>query len=90
MDNPIFYIVFGATGEYSDHSEWAIAGYIDKELAKQHVLKASQWHNEHHAAWRETYGNDYHAPKELVGDYRCDYSGANFYIVEVELRVDVP
>lgn len=34
------YIVMGSTGEYSDHQEWLVAAYFDKEKGKEHVEKA--------------------------------------------------
>ena len=30
------YLVWGYTGEYSSTEQWAVAAYLDKELAEQH------------------------------------------------------
>ena len=35
------YIVFGSTGEYSDHREWPVAAFLDESEAKEHVRRAS-------------------------------------------------
>ena len=36
------YIVFGTSGEYSDRTTWPIASYTDRNLAEEHVIKATE------------------------------------------------
>lgn len=36
------YTVFGTVGEYSDNQHWAIATYFNEDLAKEHVVKATE------------------------------------------------
>ena len=35
------WLVEGATGEYSDHTEWPVCFYYDEAKAKEHVEKAA-------------------------------------------------
>lgn len=37
--NPIW-IVYGSSGEYSDHREWSVCAYPTEELANQHASLA--------------------------------------------------
>lgn len=34
------WIVYGQSGEYSDHREWSVCGYPTEELAKRHAALA--------------------------------------------------
>lgn len=36
------HVVYGSTGEYSDHREWYVAAYLDEIKAQEHVTKAQQ------------------------------------------------
>ncbi len=36
------YLVVGSTGEYSDHTQWNVAAYTDKEQADLHAAAANE------------------------------------------------
>jgi hypothetical protein len=79
------YVVFGSTGEYSDHQEWPVVAYTDEERAKDHVLRADEWSRVHRDAWKNTPFHAYPVPKELVGEFQADHIGTNFYYLSVPL-----
>lgn len=37
------YLVQGSTGEYSDHTTWAVACYPSRDVADLHARKANEW-----------------------------------------------
>jgi hypothetical protein len=74
------YVVWGATGEYSDHQEWPVIAYEDEQLAQEHVTKASERYRELLAQ----IGNNYKIPdgaNEWDPNMRVDYTGTRYYIV---------
>ena len=83
------YVVFGSTGEYSDHTYWLIKAYSDEEKAKEHVVLAT---NEFKARWSKTLGwegrqkvfpkgwNKYDLEAE-----QPDYTGNRYWYEGVEL-----
>ena len=45
MSDKNIYLVQGSTGEYSDHMEWNVAAYFDKEQAERHRDLAQLYSN---------------------------------------------
>lgn len=39
----MIYVVYGSTGEYSDHTEWSVCYYWDKHRAENHAQLANSW-----------------------------------------------
>lgn len=90
------YVVFGATGEYSDHNEWAVCGYAAEGAAKAHVALATEYAKAFEARF------PYFGPRfqermdALKGanpydpNMTIDYTGINYYVVPVEILDAVP
>ncbi len=85
----MLYIVFGATGEYSDRSEWPVTAYWHEEAAKRHITAVSA---QVLAAGlknpdRLDYSRREEAQKEVTLDKHCrsDYNGVSYYLVEVNI-----
>ena len=77
------YVVYGSTGEYSDHREWFVRAFADEMKGRDFVERVS-------ARFRELaiqYGDDrWDAPEgcnELDPHMEWDYTGTNYYLVEV-------
>lgn len=93
---PNVFVVMGATGEYSDHSEWPIAAYLDEATAQTHVQLAQSRANEIRT-WRNEKGQEaYLLPyaerprNEYDYDMQSDYSGTMYYLIAVLLLDSVP
>lgn len=78
------YVVMGSTGEYSDHTEWAVAVYLEKEEAERHaelankdVAGAESW------TWSQRRGYTGKNPYDV--DCDIDYTGTRYAVVEVPL-----
>ena len=78
------YVVFGATGEYSDHRDWTIHAYTDEHVAQEHVLKASERSRELLAQYHSRYDIPDGA-NEWDRQMRIDYTGVNYEYVAVEV-----
>ena len=79
------YTVFGTTGEYSDRDEWPVISYLDEEMAKEHVIRATEKAKEWEVKRKETYadppeGWNKHDPKMSM-----DYTGTSYYYVTTEI-----
>lgn len=80
------YIVEGSTGEYSDHVEWVVCAFKNKDNAQELVINAS-------ARAREIYSKyntwDVGEREDLKSKYdpkmQMDYTGTNYRIIETEL-----
>lgn len=74
------YMVYGMTGEYSDHIEWPVRAFADEEKAKELVLKASERAKEIYARWQNSYMG-FPKPKEQ-NEYDpgmdIDFSGTTY------------
>ena len=84
----LVYVVFGATGEYSDHIEWPVMAYADEAQAQAHIDLASAW-------VRENVGSrpDYYKivpPNPYDPHMQVDYTGVNYYYKTVELATKAP
>lgn len=94
MSNKI-YIVFGATGEYSDHKEWPVKAFRSQEKAQAFVIQLTKEarvmlakYNNSPSYWQ--HGKDFSRSEPFERppndpDFDCDYSGVNYYIEETTL-----
>lgn len=93
MSNKI-YIVFGATGEYSDHREWPVKAFRSQDKAQAFVTqiateaRAMLAKYNGYSNWK--YGEDCSRDEPIEmppndPDFDCDYTGANYYIEETAL-----
>jgi len=92
------WIVFGSTGEYSDRREWPVRGFIDKARAEAFEFAATRWARDHSKRLKghecdDCYsaaknfrqcGEDEKSPHDP--DYSRDYTGTDYYTVEVEVE----
>ena len=82
MKKQIF-VVYGSTGEYSDHREWYVAAYFSETNAKNHVLQATARANELIAQHGE-----YNIPdgaNEHDAQMQADYTGTRYTYATVPL-----
>lgn len=98
----MIYVVFGSTGEYSDHKEWTVRAFTDEQAAKDHVVALDRTWREalvlHLAAGRDDYdfANEYacdDGPRwlhPLDPGFKHDYNGTNYWyeavLVDEEMR----
>jgi cytochrome c len=70
------YLVVGETGEYSDHTQWNVAAYVDKEAAEQHKRLAQDF--------LETADSPYADIKSPYDNYKYLWSkGTKYYVEEI-------
>jgi hypothetical protein len=83
------FIVFGSSGEYSDHQEWTVKAFYDEDRAKELVERATIRGKEIEKKFSDErkYFNRYEDKglNEFDPDFIYDYSGFNYYIEETEL-----
>lgn len=84
------WVVIGTTGEYSDRCEWYVCGYTDKEKATEHADQATLWAVRNKDRLRETRYDESPLKSPYDEDIVCDYTGTDYYVAEVEMRIDVP
>lgn len=94
------YVVIGSCGEYSDRSEWLVRAFHTKAAAEAHVLRASVFAQEVHAAKVSEYGPQGAAAKKRAADAGIDpgfeFEGGDYahattyYMEEVELDGEPP
>lgn len=86
------YIVIGATGEYSDRTEWLVCAHKDEELAKDHVLHAEKRAKEIYQKAKNS-DDEYDARQELVNakanqydqSMEMDYTGTRYFYEKCNL-----
>jgi hypothetical protein len=89
------YIVMGATGEYSDRNEWAVAAYYDEELAKTHVEEATKRAKAIEVA-AEVDAADWNLKEKLMKENPFDscsymsYTGNGYYIYTLPISRELP
>lgn len=79
------YIVFGATGEYSEREEWPVVAFFDEEKAKERVQQATKKANEIHFIRTHS---DYvinERSNEFDPKMQTDYDPARYYYVTTEI-----
>ncbi|HZF98301.1 MAG TPA: hypothetical protein VEY92_08675 [Pseudoxanthomonas sp.] len=85
MNEQTIYVVIGTTGEYSDCREWMVAAYMDKAMAEQHVTLASASAPKGDVDWQ-----DYEAKNPYDPGMSVDYTGTQYYAVDVPLLSAIP
>lgn len=84
------YVVIGVTGEYSDRTEWLVVAYKTKSLAKEHVIKATEfarkWEVQVESEDKFSYQiwKKEENPLDPIAPY-MDYTGISYYYEEVNL-----
>ena len=83
------WIVEGATGEYSDHCEWPVDAWDNKEAAEARVAFLGAKYREIVGVHTDRYTDEYEAAKEKMREFdpsfRCDYTGTRYHCYEVTL-----
>jgi len=79
------YVIFGATGEYSDRDEWIIKAYKNKEMAKSHLLNADKRAKE---LFKKYEDEPWNCKEENIYDpaFRMYYTGTQYYILQCEIE----
>ena len=92
MNLPVeIWVVFGSTGEYSDRSEWMVAGYTTKEAAEQHRDACRKWYDDNGGVeLRHTYWRDNAQKNPLDPDMSVDYTGTAWDVFPLTLYDAVP
>ncbi len=95
MKHTKIFIVEGNTGEYSDHQDWAVAAYLDEDLAKQHVelasVRARELYAEYDKNWEPTSYDDIpEGANQYDPRMRTDYTGVRYHYYDVEIRSKLP
>lgn len=82
------YVVFGTSGEYSDRREWPVKAFKSKEQAEVLVINATQEANRIFSANGDKYydWDNEKDPNKYDPEMDMDYTGASYYIAEVELE----
>lgn len=89
------YIIVGTTGEYSDHTQWNVATYIDKDQAQIHLerlneqIKSLKLDRESNNRPKRSYSDRKQErtkiERTLDPNITVDYTGVSYGIEEVEL-----
>ena len=77
------HVVYGSTGEYSDHREWYVAAYYSESKAQNHVILATSRANEliaKHGAYEIPDGANEHD-----ACMQADYTGTRYTYATVPL-----
>lgn len=81
------YVVMGYTGEYSDHTSWAVCAYEDEDKAEKHALKAEirakemfDWANEKRDKF---YLHLRKRKNDWDPDMMIDYTGTTYAVIKV-------
>jgi hypothetical protein len=88
------YIIFGATGEYSDHRRWIVKACASEDQATKFVDKINKWlvKNDFHydrnnrGTWENDYERRHDAVCPLDPKFHCDYTGTEYYYEPCELE----
>jgi hypothetical protein len=92
------FIVFGQTGEYSDHTDWPVRGFLSREKAEAFEMectKAAKAFKKYRDKRRENAGyawdfeiEEAELKKAVAGDpsFRCEYTGTDYFTIEVEVE----
>lgn len=85
----LIYVVFGATGEYSDRREYAICAYRDQFLAQQHIERATIRAN-YILVESEKANSEYEYRRNATSEYdlniaEMDYTGTRYFYSTIEV-----
>lgn len=85
------WIVSGATGEYSDRTEWLVKAFCTEKRAADFVDKLDDYMRKEKAKFGPNIGWDNRSAIAENNPYdpnmRMDYTGTNYYYEEVELEL---
>lgn len=84
------YVVFGSTGEYSDHMYWPVAVYAFKEHGEYHVMRANEWCFDNKVAPKNIdEGEDRYYNLDLTNPwddgFHVDYTGTEYSLQEIPI-----
>lgn len=80
------WVVYGETGEYSDHSEWTVAAYTSEADAKAHADAATKWYGENGGKELRRYLGTPAQANPHDPSMQIDYTGTEWNIYPVELH----
>lgn len=83
------YVVYGQCGEYSDHRDWLVCAYADRDKAEKHAFEAEKRSKEmltEYEHWMDIPdgANKYDTQMDM------DYTGASYLAIEVEVLEELP
>lgn len=101
MSGRAVFVLVGATGEYSDRSDWYVAAYLDKAQAERHQRQLEEYVSRAGVAMNEKSNLrlDYEErdaflarpeTKAIDPQMRIDYTGVAYFLVAVPLREVAP
>lgn len=73
------WLVFGQTGEYSDHVRWPVAAYSSREAAEKHADLAKQWELATYEK-RESHKRNVLIKCPYDPNFRRDYTGTDWSV----------
>jgi hypothetical protein len=79
----VVWVVEGATGEYSDHTEWPVRAFTDEQAANVFCERVSARARE----LQQQYKSRYNIPEganELDPDMYIDYTGVNYRVYPID------
>lgn len=76
------FIVHGTSGEYSDRSEWIVAGYLKDADAKAHVEQAEQYAK----VWCAKHNYIEPHPNPFDEQACASYTGISYWYEEIEIK----
>lgn len=92
------WVVFGQTGEYSDHNEWPVMAFTSEAKANAWEKNATDWlvarglsKNNSENVRNYTDYPDEPAKKEKSPwdpSLQVDYTGTDYYVAKIDLAVD--
>lgn len=80
------YVVYGHTGEYSDHIRWPVLGFTSEKKAQQLVVNASEQARVIEAG-RESKYSEPEGTNLFDPDMRMDYTGTHYSIDEIDVEI---
>lgn len=90
------HVIIGQTGEYSDHTEWAVAAYQDLERATQHAdlakIEAHRIEKLIQAGSLDRFNNEDPRLKNIYDPKMQNYYyyEADYYVISVDLLDAIP
>lgn len=87
------YVVSGETGQYSGKCSWTVAGFLDKEQADTFCDRCNEWckqlgFNTSQYIHLADYEDREAAKHPLDPNFKCDYTGTEYTVFEIPLRVE--
>ncbi len=82
------YVVVGSTGQYSDHREWYVMAFLSRAKAERFTEAVSAEYRKIKQRYSENLWNIPEKANPLDPDMQIDYTGTNYYVVEMPLDTD--